>query len=71
MEFKYLLVCSGIDLFDVKDLKRIIMVIWSENVFKVNLMLQFAWLEKFRSGKVSWWWTLGELQYENGLNDQL
>ena len=24
------------------------MVIWSENVFKENLMLQFSWLEEFR-----------------------
>ena len=23
------------------------MVIWSENVFKGNLMLQFSWLEEF------------------------
>ena len=34
------------------------MVIWSVNVFKGNLILQFSWLEKFRQGKVSWWWTL-------------
>ena len=53
VEFKYLLLCSGIDLFDIKDLKKMIMVIGSENVFKENLMLQFAWLEKFRLGKVS------------------
>ena len=46
------------------------MVIWSEYVFKENLMLQFSWLEKFRHGKVSRWWILDELQYENGLKDQ-
>ena len=45
------------------------MAIWSE--FKENLMLQFSWLEEFRYGKVSGWWTLNELQYENGLSDQL
>ena len=53
VEFKYLLFCWGIDLFDIKDFKKMIMVIWSENVFKENLMLQFAWLEKFRLGMVS------------------
>ena len=48
------------------------MVVWSENVFiKGNLMLQLSWLQEFRYGKVSGWWTLDELQYENGLNDQL
>ena len=47
------------------------MAIWSENVFKEKLMLQFSWLEEFRQGKVSRWWTLDELQYENGLNVQL
>ena len=47
------------------------MVVWSENVFiKGNLMLQLSWLQDFRYGKVSGWWTLDELQYENGLNDQ-
>ena len=49
MEFKYLLFCLSIDLFDVKITKEIWqMVIWSENVFKENLMLQFSWLEEFR-----------------------
>ena len=72
MEVKYLDFCSSIDLFDVKDLKRTKqVVIWSEYVFKGNLMLQFSWLEEFRQGNVSWWWTLDELQYENGWNDQL
>ena len=47
------------------------MVIWSENVFKGDLILQFSWLEEFCKGKVSRWWTLDELQYENGLKDQL
>ena len=47
------------------------MVIWSENVFKGNLMSQFSWLEEFCWGNVSGWWSLGELQYENGLNDKL
>ena len=28
-------------------------------------MLQFSWLEPSRLGKVSWWWTLHELQYQN------
>ena len=28
--------------------KKFQMVIWSENVFKENLMLQFSWLEEFR-----------------------
>ena len=42
------------------------MVIWSENVFKGNLMLQFSWLEEFRLEKLFVWWTLDELQYENG-----
>ena len=44
-------------------------VIWSENVFKGNLMLQ--WLQEFCQGKVSGWWTLDELQYENGWRYQL
>ena len=47
------------------------MLIWSENVFKENFMLQFSWWERFRQGKLSWWWTLDEIQYENGLNDQV
>ena len=38
---------------------------------KGNLMLQFSELVEFRSGKVSGWWTLDKLQYENGLKDQL
>ena len=42
------------------------MVISSENVFKENLMLQCSWLGEFCYGKVSGWWTLDELQYENG-----
>ena len=43
MEFKYLRFCSSIDLFDLKDFKEIWqMVIWSENVFKENLLLQFS-----------------------------
>ena len=50
MEFKYLLFRSRIDLFGVKDFHKKIwqMIIWSENVFKENLMLQFSWLEEFR-----------------------
>ena len=49
MEFKYLLFCLSIDLFDVKDFKEIWpMVIWLENVFKENLLLQFSCLEEFR-----------------------
>ena len=47
------------------------MTIWSKNVFKGNLMFQFSWFEEFRQGKVSWRWTLGELQHEKDLNDQL
>ena len=46
-------------------------LIWSEDVFKGNLMFQFSWLEEFCHGKVSGWWTLDEFQYKNGLNDQL
>ena len=52
----------------LKEIRQ--MVIWSGNGFKGNLMLQFSWLEEFRLGKVSGWWTLDELQYENGLKDQ-
>ena len=49
MEFKYLLSCSRIDLFDVKDFKRNSTDgTWSEDVFKENLMLQFSWLKEFR-----------------------
>ena len=71
MEFKYLLSCSRIDLFDVKDFKRNSTDgTWSEDVFKENLMLQFSWLKEFGQGKVSRRWTLDELN-ENGLNDQL
>ena len=44
------------------------MEIWSENVFKGNLTLQFTRLEQSRLGKISWWWALDELHYENGLN---
>ena len=47
------------------------MAIWSENMFKENLMLQFSWLQEFRYGKFSGWWTLDKLQYENSLRDQL
>ena len=47
------------------------MVIWSENMFKGNLMLQFSLLEEFRQGKVSRLWKLDELQNENDLNYQL
>ena len=47
------------------------MVIWSENVFTEHFMLQFSWLEEFRYEKISGWWTLDELQYENSLKDQL
>ena len=39
MEFKYLLSCSRIDLFNVKDFKRnSIDGTWSEDVFKDTLM---------------------------------
>ena len=72
MEHKYLLFARASICLTSKISKEIWqMVIWSENVFKGNLMLQFSWLEGFRWGKVSGWWTLDELQYENGLNDQL
>ena len=47
------------------------MVIWSEIVFKENMMLQFSRLEEFHKGKVSSRWTRDELQHESGLNDQL
>ena len=41
MEFKYLLSCSRIDLFDVKDFKRNSTDgTWSENMFKENLMVK-------------------------------
>ena len=46
-------------------------VIWSENVFKGNLMLQVFMVRGKGRGKVSGWWTLDELQYENDLKDQL
>ena len=48
-ELKYLLFCSSIDLFNLSKISKEIlqMVIWSENVFKGNLMLQFPWLEEF------------------------
>ena len=56
MEFKYLLSCSRIDLFDVKDFKRNSTDgTSSENVFKENLMLQFSWLEEFSMGMFSRW----------------
>ena len=61
------------DLFDMKDVqisKEILqMVIWSENVFEGNLMLQFSWLEEFRWGMLSW--TLDQIQYKNSFNDGL
>ena len=61
------------DLFDMKDIqisKEILqMVIWSENVFEGNLMLQFSWLEEFRWGMLSW--TLDQIQYKNSFNDGL
>ena len=65
MELKYLLSCSSIDLFDVKDFKR---NLTDRNliVFKENLMLQFSRLEEFRWGMISGWWIIDELQYENG-----
>ena len=70
MEFKYLLFCWAYICLTSKISKEIWqMAIWSE--FKENLMLQFSWLEEFRYGKVSGCWTLNELQYENGLSDQL
>ena len=57
---------------DVKISKEIWqMVIWSENVFKGNFMLQFSWSEEFRKGKFCSGWTLEKLQYNNGLNDRL
>ena len=46
-------------------------VIWSENVFKENFMLLCSLLQEFLLGKVSGWWTLDDLQHENGLKDQL
>ena len=51
--------------------KKYQMLIWSENAFKKNLMLQFSWQEEFCYGKISRWWTLDELQYEHGLNNQV
>ena len=49
MEFKYLLSSSRINLFDVKDFIRSSTdETWSEDVFKVNLVLQFSWLKEFR-----------------------
>ena len=72
MELKHLLFCSSIICLASKISKEIWqIVIWSEDVLKENLLLQFSWLEEFRSGKFSGWWTLYELQYENGLKDQL
>ena len=48
MEFKYLLSCSRIDLFEVKDFKRNSTDgTWSGNVFKENLVMQFSWLKEF------------------------
>ena len=61
------------DLFDMKDVqisKEILqMVIWSENVFEGNLILQFSWLEEFHWGMLSW--TLDKIQYKNSFNDGL
>ena len=72
MELKSLLFCSSIYLFHSKVSKEIWQVVtWSENVLKENVMLQFSWLEEFRLGKVSRWWTLDKIQYENGSNDEL
>ena len=72
LEFRYVLFCWSIDLIDVKDFKRNLTDGYLiKNVFKGNLMLQFSWLEKFHWRKVSVWWTLDELQYENGFKDQL
>ena len=49
MELEYLLSCSRIDLFDVKDFKRNSTDgTLSEIEFKENLMLQFSWLKEFR-----------------------
>ena len=53
MEFKYFSFSRKQinSLFDVKDIqiskKSLQMVVWLENVFKGNLMLQFLWLGKF------------------------
>ena len=62
----------NIYLSDVKNFKK---NVGSGNLIRKsvneNLMLQFSWLEEFRWGKFSGWWTLDELQYENGSNDQL
>ena len=50
IEFQYLLFGLSIDLFDIKDFKEIWqMVIWSGNVFKENLLLQFSWLPIYNS----------------------
>ena len=48
MEFKYLLVCSSIDLLDVKDFKRNLTDrnLITKWVLKENLKLQFSWLEE-------------------------
>ena len=58
MKLKYLLFCRSINLFDVKDFKRSLeeMVIWSENVFKGNLMLQFFMIREISLGKGFWVW---------------
>ena len=47
MEFKYLLFCLSINLFNIKDFKRNLTDGRSENVFKENWMLHFSWLEEF------------------------
>ena len=49
MELKHLLFCSSIICFASKISKEIWqIVIWSEDVLKENLLLQFSWLEEFR-----------------------
>ena len=49
MDLKYLLFCSSINLFQVKDFKRNLTDDhFIENEFKKNLMLQFSWLDEFR-----------------------
>ena len=49
------------------DFKKIwqMVIIWSENMLKVNLMYSW-WLKEFRWVKVSRLWTLDEFQYKHG-----
>ena len=47
MEFKYFFAWVAICLTSKISKEIWQMVIWSENVFKENLMLQFPWLEEF------------------------